>query len=188
MAESDDMEKKLGVGVGGKDGDFMEGMAVLDFDMLCATVALQSQSGFVLRETQWGTLNDDDDANGVGVGGVQRLWEGEVLDCFEDRRIVVETLCCPCYRFGKNMRRAGFGSCFIQGAAYFIITVIAFLNYIAFAVTGRHCFLYLAVVFTISDGIYLGFFRRQIRKQFNIKASIFGLAIVRARTVLWMIA
>jgi hypothetical protein len=21
---------------------------------------------------------------------------------------------CPCYRFGKNMRRAGFGSCFLQ--------------------------------------------------------------------------
>ncbi|XP_058090800.1 uncharacterized protein LOC131237141 isoform X2 [Magnolia sinica] len=35
----------------------------------------------------------------------------------------------------------------------------------------RHSFLYLAVAFTISVGTYLGLFRTQIRKQFNIGGS-----------------
>ncbi|XP_042946773.1 uncharacterized protein LOC122279930 isoform X2 [Carya illinoinensis] len=91
----------------------LDGMAVLDFDMLCSTVALQSQQG------KWRTFNslgEDLQEDGGELGGVLRMWEGEVLDCFEDRRIALESACCPCYRFGKNMRRAGFGSCSIQGS------------------------------------------------------------------------
>ncbi|KAK9156068.1 hypothetical protein Sjap_003548 [Stephania japonica] len=143
----------------------LEGMAVLDFDMLCATVALQAQGGLLATETR-GKVE-----NGGDFGGVQRMWEGGVIDCFEDRRIALETACCPCYRFGKNMGRLGFGSCFIQGAIYFVLVAAALLNCIAFAVTKRHYYLYLAVAFTISTATYMGFFRTQIRKQFNIKGT-----------------
>ncbi|XP_065847268.1 uncharacterized protein [Euphorbia lathyris] len=78
---------------------------------------------------------------------------------------------CPCYRFGKNMRRAGFGACFLQGTVYFIIALTALLNYITFMVTRPPCFLYIAIGFTISTGMYLGFFRTQIRKKFNIRLA-----------------
>ncbi|XP_016184561.1 cell number regulator 7 [Arachis ipaensis] len=154
-----------------KDG-LLEGMAVLDFDMLCSSVALRTS------HRNWGKLgrvvgNDDDDEeqNGGEFGGVLRMWEGELLDCFDDRRILLESTCCPCYRFGKNMKRAGFGSCYIQAAMYFLLAIGAFLNFIAFAVTKRHCFLYLAVAFIFSVGLYLGFFRSRIRHKFNIKGS-----------------
>ncbi|KAF8411253.1 hypothetical protein HHK36_003800 [Tetracentron sinense] len=164
MADSEKLETAInGVEEVGEES-FMEGMAVLDFDMLCATVALQT-------EGKWGKLEQVDE-DGVEIGGVQRMWEGEVLDCFEDRRIALETACCPCYRFGKNMRRAGFGSCFIQGTVYFILAVTALLNCIAFTVSKQHYFLYLAVAFTIAAGTYLGFFRTQIRKKFNIRVHI----------------
>lgn len=62
----------------------MEGMTVLDFDMLCSTVALQAQG-------KWRKLDDDGEEEGGEVGGVFRMWEGELLDCFEDRRISVES-------------------------------------------------------------------------------------------------
>nr|CAB3458282.1 unnamed protein product [Digitaria exilis] len=88
--------------------------AVLDFDMLCASVALSAErrKGAAAAGAAGG-----DCGGGVGVGGgVQRMWEGDVvLDCLEDRRIALETACCPFYRFGKNMRRANLGSCFLQG-------------------------------------------------------------------------
>ncbi|KAF9590363.1 hypothetical protein IFM89_033889 [Coptis chinensis] len=182
MAEME-MKKKEGLGIirGEENGEeeeekkkfIMEGISVLDFDMLCATVALQAQTGggFSSREK----LDDDYESSGEFGGGVQRMWEGEILDCFEDRRIAVETACCPCYRFGKNMRRAGFGPCFIQGGVYLILTVAAIVNYIAYAITNQRGFLYLAIVLTVSSGTYLGFFRRQIRKQFNIGVHISSL-------------
>ncbi|KAF5728976.1 hypothetical protein HS088_TW21G01133 [Tripterygium wilfordii] len=170
-----DLEKQeervcVGVGVDGGDEDekerlVMEGMAVLDFDMLCSTVAMQTHG-------KWTMLQDDDVGGDSGdFGGVFRLWEGEVLDCFDDRRIALESACCPCYRFGKNMRRAGFGYCFLQGTLYFILAVSALINFVAFVVTKKYCFLYLAVAFTISVGTYLGFFRTWIRKKFNIRVG-----------------
>ncbi|GMH15808.1 hypothetical protein Nepgr_017649 [Nepenthes gracilis] len=125
----------------------LEGMAVLDFDMLCSTVALQNQGKWRL------------------------MWEGEVLDCFDDHRIAIESACCPCYRFGKNMRRAGFGSCLLQGIVYLILAVSALLNCIAFTVTRRHYFLYLGIAISILLGMYLGFFRTRIKKKFKIRGS-----------------
>ncbi|XP_062162562.1 protein PLANT CADMIUM RESISTANCE 12 isoform X1 [Alnus glutinosa] len=145
---------------------FLEGMAVVDFDMLCSTVALQAQRG---KWRSFENVGEEEEEEGGEFGGVLRMWEGEVQDCFDDRRIAIESACCPCYRFGKNMRRAGFGSCFIQGTVYFILAVSALLNWVAFIVTKRHFFLYLAVAFTISLGTYLGFFRTQIKKKFNIR-------------------
>ncbi|CDO99657.1 unnamed protein product [Coffea canephora] len=151
----------------------MEKVAVLDFDMLCATVAMQSHKG------KWDTLNageNGDEEEDIVVygngGGVLRMWEGELLyDCFDDRRIALQSACCPCYRFGKNMRRAGFGSCFLQGSVYMILVLLALLSMLTFLGTKRRCFLYLAAAFSISVGIYLGIYRTQIRKKFNIRDS-----------------
>lgn len=148
----------------GDEEEFMEGMTVLDFDMLCSTVALQAQG-------KWRKLDDDGEEEGGEVGGVFRMWEGELLDCFEDRRISVESACCPCYRFGKNMGRAGFGSCFLQGSIYFLLAIVATLNWVSFISTRRQCFLYLAVAFTLSLGTYLGIFRTKIKNKFNIRGS-----------------
>ncbi|KAK7400463.1 hypothetical protein VNO78_11671 [Psophocarpus tetragonolobus] len=145
----------------------LEGAAVLDFDVLCSTVALRAAHG------KWGMLGvgKEEEEEGAEFGGVFRMWEGEILDCFDDHRIVLESTCCPCYRFGKNMKRAGFGSCFIQATIYFLLAIGAFINLIAFAVTRSHCFLYLSVALVVSFGAYLGFFRTRIRKKFNIKGS-----------------
>ncbi|GAB2231472.1 hypothetical protein Droror1_Dr00010480 [Drosera rotundifolia] len=143
------------------------GMSVLDFDMLCATVALQSQGKWRLFDNESG----DGDEIGGEFGGVLRMWEGEVLDCFQDHRIAIESSCCPCYRFGKNMRRAGLGPCWMQGMFYLILAISAALNCIAFMVSRRHRFLYLGVAFSISLGVYLGFFRTKMKKKFNIRGE-----------------
>jgi hypothetical protein len=88
----------------------LEGISVLDFDLLCSTVALQTQGKWRKLESSEGEDATEDDYG----GGVLRLWEGDVMDCFEDRHLCIESACCPCYRFGKNMTRTGFGSCFLQ--------------------------------------------------------------------------
>lgn len=164
MADMDRRQEKAG---GEEEDSLLEGMAVLNFDVLCSTVALQTQG-------KWRTLEGDGveiDMGGGEFGAVLRMWEGEVLDCFDDRPIALQSACCPCYRFGKNMRRAGFGYCFLQGSAYFILAIGALMNFIAFIITRWHGFLYLAVAFSISIGGYLGFFRTQMKKKFNILGS-----------------
>ncbi|KAK9714778.1 hypothetical protein RND81_06G119300 [Saponaria officinalis] len=154
----------------------IESSAVLDFDVLCSTVAMQSQGKWRLFE------NEEDEQSGGcgggvggGGGGVLRMWEGEILDCFDDHSIAIQSFCCPCYRFGKNMKRAGQGSCFIQGTVYLILAVSVFLNSVAFIITRKSCFLYLAVAVTVSLGTYLGFFRTQIRNKFNIMVCIYSV-------------
>ncbi|KAL9234119.1 hypothetical protein vseg_009024 [Gypsophila vaccaria] len=141
----------------------IEGTTVLDFDVLCSTVAMQSHG-------KWRLFEDEDGGDDVVVG-VLRMWEGEVLDCFDDHTIAIQSFCCPCYRFGKNMKRAGQGSCFVQATVYLLLAAAVFLSCVAFIVTGRRCFLYLAIAFAVSVGTYLGFFRTQMRKKFNIKGT-----------------
>ena len=68
-----------------KEG-LLGGMAVLDFDLLCSTVALQTQGKWRKLETA-GDVED-----GGESGGVLRMWEGELLDCFDDRRIALESV------------------------------------------------------------------------------------------------
>ncbi|KAL8045907.1 hypothetical protein ABFX02_08G144100 [Erythranthe guttata] len=149
----------------------MEGERVLDFDMLCSMVAVQAQKG------GWGKLNggggDREEDNLVpDGGGVFRMWEGEIVyDCFDDRRLAIHSTCCPCYRFGKNMKRAGFGSSFIQGSIYLILVVVAISNVVAFIVTERRWFLYMAIAFVFLTGIYMGCCRTRIRKKFKIQGS-----------------
>jgi hypothetical protein len=74
---------------GGEKERLLEGMAILDFDMLCSSVALQTANG------TWGKLGGtsfgDDEQRSEEFGGVLRMWEGELLDCFEHRRIAVES-------------------------------------------------------------------------------------------------
>ncbi|VVA34805.1 PREDICTED: PLANT CADMIUM RESISTANCE [Prunus dulcis] len=150
---------------------FLEGngKSVVDFDVLCSTVALQTQGKLAAKLQSFHGGEEDGDVG--DLGGVFRMWEGEVLDCLDDRRIALESLCCPCYRFGKNMSRAGFGPCSLQGTLHLILAVLVILNCVAFIVTKKHCFIYLAVAFTISLGTYLGYFRTQMKKKFNIRGS-----------------
>ncbi|GAV92402.1 PLAC8 domain-containing protein, partial [Cephalotus follicularis] len=84
------------------------GMAVVDFDMLCSTVALQTEG------SKWRILGSQEDQNAIESDAVLRMWEGQLIDFFDDRRLAIESSCCPCYRFRKNMRRSGFGPCFVQ--------------------------------------------------------------------------
>ncbi|CAH8372245.1 unnamed protein product [Eruca vesicaria subsp. sativa] len=166
----------IGVEVGGAAGEEreLEGISVLDFDLLCSTVALQTQG-------KWRKLESSDGEDDEYGGGVLRLWEGDVMDCLEDRHLCIESACCPCYRFGKNMTRTGFGSCFLQGAVHMILIIGLLFNVAAFAVTKRHCFLYLAVAFVILIASYLGFFRMLIRRKFNIRVSVslFSVSVLR---------
>eukprot|EP01018_Ginkgo_biloba_P006918 Gb_31922 [translate_table: standard] len=139
-----------------------EGMAVLDFDVLCATVAMQSEGlSFEIRSL----------SGRESGGGVQRMWEGGLLDCLDNREISLRTACCPCSTFGKNVQRAGFGTCFGQGTVHFLLGTCALISYIAFGVTKLHALLYIALAFTLSLAVYAGYFRTQIRKRFNIKGS-----------------
>ncbi|XP_047065658.1 cell number regulator 2-like [Lolium rigidum] len=143
-------------------GEDEEAMAVLDFDMLCASVAMSAER----RKGAAGLAAAASEGPG---GGVQRMWEGDVvIDCFDDQRIALEAACCPCYRFGKNMRRANLGSCFFQAMAYFISLVAVLVSLIAFSVTRHHVYLYMGLGSVILIAIYTGYFRRRIRKQFNI--------------------
>ncbi|KAJ8459325.1 hypothetical protein OPV22_032251 [Ensete ventricosum] len=146
--------------------------AVLDFDMLCATVALQTQGLSVGKTRRKDPVAEEADEEARSeFGGVQRMWEGDVMDCFEDRRIAIEAACCPCYRFGKNMQRANLGSWFLQAMVYFIFIVVSLFDFIAFGITDHHGFLYMGIVSTILTGLYLGYFRTRIKKQFNIRGS-----------------
>ncbi|KAL7213235.1 hypothetical protein ACSBR2_015860 [Camellia fascicularis] len=165
MAEPE--KEVAGVVMEEEEEKLLEGVAVLDFDVLCSTVAMKTNG-------KWTKFDNHELQNGgVGgeFGGVLRMWEGGLLDCVEDRRIALESACCPCYRFGKNMKRAGFGPCLVQGIVYFILAAAAFLNCIAFVVTKRNCFLFLGGAFTILVGTYLGFYRTKIKKKFNIRGS-----------------
>lgn len=68
------------------------GVSVLDFDVLCsAVVAMQNQGKckWVNNQQQLG-YDDDvvDDFESGARGGVLRMWEGDVFDCFNDRSSV----------------------------------------------------------------------------------------------------
>lgn len=61
-------------------------MTVVDFDMLCSTVAMQAEKG------KWGKLNDEEENYHQYGGGVHRMWEGELLnDCFDDPTISLQS-------------------------------------------------------------------------------------------------
>lgn len=90
MAESEKQDKVVVVVNGGNEEEerLIEGVAVLDFDMLCSTVAMQTQAKWTRLHTQ---EDEDEEDGGVEFGGVLRMWEGDLLDCFQDRRISLES-------------------------------------------------------------------------------------------------
>ncbi|GMI77564.1 hypothetical protein like AT1G11380 [Hibiscus trionum] len=171
MAELDKQEKIVVNGNKEEEERLLEGMTAtataLDFDMLCSTVASQTRGKWRELDSPGNCLEQE---NGE-FSGVFRMWEGEVSDFMDDRRVALESACCPCYRFGKNMKRAGLGYCFLQGSVYFILVAGVFLNFLAFMFADRNCFLYLAVASALSLGAYLGFSRMQIRRKFNIMGN-----------------
>lgn len=71
---------------------FLEGngKSVVDFDVLCSTVALQTQGKLAAKLQSF--HGGEEDGNVGDLGGVFRMWEGEVLDCLDDRRIALESL------------------------------------------------------------------------------------------------
>ena len=72
------------------EGEEEEAMvAVLDFDMLCASVAMSAErrKGAGMMAAAASVAPGEEGAG----GGVQRMWEGDVvIDCLEDRRIALE--------------------------------------------------------------------------------------------------
>jgi hypothetical protein len=77
-------EEEVSTATAGRRGDSESEGAVLDFDMLCASVALAA-------ERRKGAAAAEADSDGGVGGGVQRMWEGGVvLDCLDDRRIALE--------------------------------------------------------------------------------------------------
>lgn len=86
-----DLEKQVGNEEEERER-LMEGMAVLDFDMLCSTVALQTQGKWTKLQTEQQQETHDAGGGTGDFGGVFRLWEGELLDCFDDRRIAIQSL------------------------------------------------------------------------------------------------
>lgn len=90
MADMERQQEKL---VAEEEESLLEGMAVVNFDLLCSTVALQTQG-------KWTKLQGEDvevgidvdvDVDGGEFGAVLRMWEGEVLNCFDDRRIALQS-------------------------------------------------------------------------------------------------
>lgn len=53
-----------------------------------------------------------------------------------------------------------------------ILVMIALSNLVAFTITRRCYFLYVAICFALSVGTYMGYYRIQLKKKFNIKVSI----------------
>ena len=86
MADLENQDRGLGnVVVGEEEEKLLEGVTLVDFDMLCSTVAMQTQGKWAKLETTRDASMEPD------LGGVFRMWEGELLDCFDDRRIAIES-------------------------------------------------------------------------------------------------
>lgn len=72
------------------------GVSVLDFDVLCSAVAAMQNQGTCkwVNNQQQREEDYDDDNDGFDSGprgGVLRMWEGDVFDCFDDHRIFLES-------------------------------------------------------------------------------------------------
>lgn len=143
-----------------KERKSMDSLPILDFDLLCATVAMQSEP-----------LSLEVQRDAGEVGGVQRMWEGGVLDCFDNTEIALQTFCCPCVTFGKSLHRAGFGSCISTGGTYFALIAFAVTSYALFLCAYGRLFLYLALVLLLSVAACSGYYRIQMRRRFNLKGS-----------------
>lgn len=83
MADREDVEARGSDGCGGEEEKLLQGVTVLDFDVLCSTVA---QGG------KWKKVADgEEDDHVVELGGVFRMWEGDLLDLLDDRRVAAQS-------------------------------------------------------------------------------------------------
>jgi hypothetical protein len=99
-----------------------EGMQVLDFDILCATVAMQSEH----LSFEFQRLSDRE-----ADGGVHRMWEGDLMDCCDDRNIFLRTtlyVSWPCFLSVFNG-----GTCIVPE---FVFLKILFLAWFLFGPWG----------------------------------------------------
>lgn len=142
-----------------KERKSLDSLPILDFDLLCATIAMQREP-----------LSLDIQRDSCEVG-VQRMWEGGVLDCFDNKEIALQTFCCPSITYGKNLKRAGFGSCISKGGIHFLLLSGALVSYVLFICAYGHRFLYSAIGLLICVAAYASYYRIQIRRRFNIKGS-----------------
>ena len=86
----EDKDDRSGDAIAGEETKLLDdGVHVLDFDMLCASVALQTQ-GFSVDKRVMSGYGCEDDLH-LEIGAVQRMWEGGILDCLQDRRIALES-------------------------------------------------------------------------------------------------
>ncbi|KAH7280247.1 hypothetical protein KP509_37G057700 [Ceratopteris richardii] len=142
-----------------KETRLENGVSILDFDFLCASVAMQRDPLSV------------DAQRDAYEAGVQRMWEGGVLDCFEDKEIALQTLLCPSVTYGKNLSRAGFGSCVAKAGVHFLLLATALVTYVLFLCAYGHQYLYASIFILICAASYASFYRIQIRRKFNIKGK-----------------
>ena len=63
-----------------KERNSMENLPILDFDLLCATIAMQREP-----------ISSLDIQRDTCEVGVQRMWEGGVLDCLDNKEIALRT-------------------------------------------------------------------------------------------------
>ncbi|CAI5962118.1 unnamed protein product [Closterium sp. NIES-65] len=105
-----------------------------------------------------------------GGGGVERMWEGELCDCFGDSSVATQTVCCPCITFGQNMAMAGFGSCAPQALIYCALTwgACSCAQLIALCST-LDFFSSLGILLYCLGTSYPARFRTQTRQRFNIQ-------------------
>lgn len=86
-----DSEKQVGAAVAmvveeEEKERLIERVPVLDFDILCSTVAMKTNQG------KWNKLEENyEEDGGEFGGGVFRMWEGDLLDCYDDRRLVLQS-------------------------------------------------------------------------------------------------
>ncbi|CAI5509524.1 unnamed protein product, partial [Closterium sp. Naga37s-1] len=107
-----------------------------------------------------------------GGGGVERMWEGELCDCFDDSSVATQTVCCPCITFGQNMAMAGFGNCAPQALFHCALTwgacscsqLIALCSTLDF-------FSSLGILLYCLGTSYPARFRTQTRRRFNIQGD-----------------
>ncbi|KAH7280248.1 hypothetical protein KP509_37G057700 [Ceratopteris richardii] len=125
-----------------KETRLENGVSILDFDFLCASVAMQRDPLSV------------DAQRDAYEAGVQRMWEGGVLDCFEDKEIALQTLLSV-----------------IHGGVHFLLLATALVTYVLFLCAYGHQYLYASIFILICAASYASFYRIQIRRKFNIKGK-----------------
>ncbi|EEE67386.1 hypothetical protein OsJ_24692 [Oryza sativa Japonica Group] len=186
------------------EGEEEEVMAVLDFDMLCASVALAAErrkdsaaaaAATVEAGGGGGTRRRRRGAEDVGrgrgaglLGGQANRARGRVLPMLQVRQEHAEsqswillpsgkdntlTIICPYSSISTctfSLKRF-WSKTALEAMVYLISLVAILVSLIAFSVTRHNIYLYMGLSSVLLIAIYTGYFRRRIRKQFNIRGT-----------------